>query len=87
MFIFVLMILLRFVRLDMLKTKKGVNILRCRWGKPRGKSCLVRISLKSRRILDEVPEKFRRDFLDSAILAASCSPDYLRLCSGSSLPN
>lgn len=66
----------------MLKTKKGGNILRCRWGKPRGKSCLVRISLKSRRILDKVPDKFRRDFIDGAIFSASLLPVYAALCRG-----
>lgn len=69
----------------MLKTKKGKSILRCRWGAKRVKSCIVRISPKSRAILDLVPDKYRRDFVDGAILAASNLPVYDRLCKGGDL--
>lgn len=57
----------------MLTTKNGKSILRCRWGQPRGKSCIVRISVDSRRIIDRLPEIYRRDFVDSAIRAAARS--------------
>lgn len=60
----------------MLKTKTGKSILRCRWGNPRGKSCIVRISVDSRRIIDRLPEVYRRDFVDAAINAAARSPMY-----------
>ena len=69
----------------MLKTKTGKQILRCRWGRPRGKSCIVRISQKSRDILDRVPDKFRRDFVDGAIMSASRLPVYDRICKGGDL--
>ena len=60
----------------MLTTKRGKSILRCRWGKPRGKSCIVRISVASRQIIDRLPEVYRRDFVDSAISDAARSPMY-----------
>lgn len=60
----------------MLKTKSGKSILSCRWGRPRGKSCIVRISVSSRRIIDRLPDIYRRDFVDAAINAASRSPMY-----------
>lgn len=69
----------------MLTTKKGKSILRCRWGKPRGASSLVRISLKSRRIIDALPDRFRRDFVDGAIYSASLLPVYSSMVKGVSL--
>lgn len=66
----------------MLTTKKGKNILRCRWGKKRSPSHIVRISAKSRIILDSLPDRFRRDFVDGAIFSASRLPSYARMCAG-----
>lgn len=69
----------------MLKTKSGKSILRCRWGAKRSASHIVRISSKSRAILDKLPDKYRRDFVDGAILTASRLPVYGRLISGGEL--
>lgn len=63
----------------MLTSKNGKSILRCRWGKPRAASSLVRVSLSSRAIIDRLPEFCRRDFVDSAIVSASRTDKYHKL--------
>lgn len=53
------------------------SLVEYRWGRRRAPAALVRVSVSTRRILDGVPEKYRRDFIDRAVRAFLASDWYV----------
>lgn len=51
----------------MLKTKSGKSILRCRWGKPRGKGHILRVDDSVYKIVQRVSEFDRRRWVSAVI--------------------
>lgn len=54
----------------MLKTKSGKSILRCRWGKPRGKGHVMRVDDSVYKIVQRVSEFDRRRWVSAVIADA-----------------
>lgn len=54
----------------MLTTKKGKSILRCRWGKPRGKGHIMRVDDSVYEIVQRVSEFDRRRWVSAVIADA-----------------
>lgn len=54
----------------MLKTKTGKQILRCRWGKKRTPSRILRVSNSVYETVHLVKESDRRRWLDDVVLSA-----------------
>lgn len=46
---------------------KKKSLVSYRWGAARPPSSIVRVSLDTRKILDTIPDKFRRSFIDTAV--------------------
>lgn len=59
--------------------KNSVPLVRHRWGAPRSKSHVLRVSPEVHDIVSRLPDRVRRSWVDSVIIRASGEPDYIGL--------
>lgn len=58
---------------------KNRPLVSYRWGvRPRSPSAIVRVSLSTRRLLDSIPDRWRREFVDRAVRAFVASSWWLQ---------